>query len=514
MEQVAVAHELKNIEDILMVLPEYVDQADVEKRPAMPDILAKRASMLKGQQALHYATLQEFMQKEGGGFAVIKGYAGTGKTFLLSVFLEYLVINRPHSKIAVTAPTNKAVKVLKDFNEIDSNQLSFMTAHKLLGLKENIDAYGKQTFTRDYNSQKQDSVEMLELLVIDEGSMIPDDIMMMIYPYIARGLKLIVIGDPAQIPPVGETDSIPFSKRKQRQHGIDESKIITLEMTEIVRQAQGNPIIDLTLQLRKGREEERPIKERMNRLMPDATGVIWMGVEDKPLFLKFIETYFCSENFRNNADFVHIIAWRNATVAKFNSIVRGFIYGKERAKAEALILGEKLIANKPIVEELDGRTFIVMNNNDEFVVESMEVVEPVVLDNPNGSDLELNRGKFKHYKAKVRCEDGRLETLFILHEDSYEIYNDAVAALKETALAKDKGSHWAKLSWVAFYKFQEIFADVAYNYAITAHKSQGSTFDNVIVVESDIDGNRKAAERNRIKYTAFSRSRHKLVVIY
>jgi exodeoxyribonuclease-5 len=68
-------------------------------------------------------------------------------------------------------------------------------------------------------------------------------------------------------------------------------------------------------------------------------------------------------------------------------------------------------------------------------------------------------------------------------------------------------------AWQDFYKFKENFADVSYAYAITAHKSQGSTYRYVFAIESDMDANSKIEEMNRIKYTAFTRPSHRLFIV-
>jgi ATP-dependent exoDNAse (exonuclease V) alpha subunit len=55
--------------------------------------------------------------------------------------------------------------------------------------------------------------------------------------------------------------------------------------------------------------------------------------------------------------------------------------------------------------------------------------------------------------------------------------------------------------------------NVMHNYAITAHKAQGSTYENVILIEEDLDRNKKIVERNRIKYTAYTRAKNKLFIL-
>ena len=81
------------------------------------------------------------------------------------------------------------------------------------------------------------------------------------------------------------------------------------------------------------------------------------------------------------------------------------------------------------------------------------------------------------------------------------------------AYAITKKGYDAKKAWVKYYEFMRQFADVGYNYAITCHKAQGSTYKNVFIIEDDIDTNQNIFERNRIKYTAYTRPTDKLFVI-
>lgn len=76
------------------------------------------------------------------------------------------------------------------------------------------------------------------------------------------------------------------------------------------------------------------------------------------------------------------------------------------------------------------------------------------------------------------------------------------------AKGKDGGPHWRD-----YYEFQKNFAQVAYNYAITAHKAQGSTYENVLLFESDILENKNLMERHRIRYTALTRTSKLLAIM-
>ena len=68
-------------------------------------------------------------------------------------------------------------------------------------------------------------------------------------------------------------------------------------------------------------------------------------------------------------------------------------------------------------------------------------------------------------------------------------------------------------SWLDYYDFLRNFADISYGYSITCHKSQGSTYNTTFVLEDDIDVNLNVVERNRIKYTAYTRSSKKVYIL-
>ncbi len=119
----------------------------------------------------------------------VKGYAGTGKTFLITRFIEYvLTMPSKHYQVAVTAPTNKAVKVLRDESEYTHTRLKFATIHSLLGLKEQIDAYGVVAFERD--KREPSSLDSYEVLIVDEASMLADELFAEIHGFVASGKLL------------------------------------------------------------------------------------------------------------------------------------------------------------------------------------------------------------------------------------------------------------------------------------------------------------------------------------
>jgi hypothetical protein len=132
------------------------------------------------------------------------------------------------------------------------------------------------------------------------------------------------------------------------------------------------------------------------------------------------------------------------------------------------------------------------------------------LDHPDAEPFPIT---LKHYETVVSYLDDEDETIRvniqILHEDSEEDFKKLANMLKSRAIEK-KGKD---KSWLVYYNFLRKYADVNYAYCTSAHKSQGSTYNTTFVLEDDIDMNWDIVERNRIKYTSYTRSSRKLYVL-
>lgn len=463
------------------------------------DLNAQLATLNDGQQAAFKLLVRLVSNETNGPVVVLKGYAGTGKTYLVGKFIQWLVFTLKQ-QVLVTAPTNKAVKVLRNASPFgEGGAVRFCTIHSALGLKENIDYNGKVTFQPDRFAEVP--ISSYKLLLVDEVSMLGDDLFKEIELHTQRGLLVILIGDPRQIPPVGQRDTVAFSADRKQELGIE-----TAELTQIVRQSAGNPIIQLTQAVRdrinyKGTYNEIYAGEVLDS--PEGPlGVRYVSLSSEPdqeYLEALIGELFTGEAFQLDADHAKIIAWRNNTVDTFNSLVRSLLYGEEARKLE---IGDKLIADKPIIQH--ERT--VFATNAEFVVVGYDVKK-----------MRVGLRELEYYDAEVEAlgDDGEAYRVRIpiIHENGEEAFKEAAEERKKHALSQPPKSSNAKQAWISYYRFFETFAAVKYNYAITAHKSQGSTYQNVIVAEYDINANITVQERNRIKYTAFSRAAKYLAVL-
>jgi len=439
---------------------------------------------------------------------VLKGWAGTGKTYCVSVLVRY-VLNSVHPthnwyKIAVTGPTNKSVRVIKKTSGLKNGRVTFQTIHKLLGLTEKITSDGKQEFVNQGDFKPQ--INSIKLLIIDEVSMLNDDLFHEILKYRGK-IKIICMGDPAQIPPVGRPDCIPF--REELAEGY---RIKTLNLKQIMRQKEDNAIIESSVAIRSDLGRAKNPVEPVTKLNAKGEGIEFLNLNDSEIrrgFSERLRQYFVTDDFKKDSEYAKIIAWRNKTVATMNDVIRRVIYGDE-ALGSKILVGEKLIANNPIIQ---GET-VILNTNEEFTVDSFNIksddLRYQISDHPDAEPFPIT---LKYYETVVSYLDDEDETvrvnIEILHEDSEMDFKKLANILKLRAIEK-KGKD---KSWIVYYNFLRKYADVNYAYCTSAHKSQGSTYNTTFVLEDDIDMNWDVIERNRIKYTAYTRSSRKLYVL-
>ena len=458
-------------------------------------------SSLNDDQREAFDRLKDFIyDKNDDNIYVLKGWAGTGKTYCVSILVRFVLDviypDKNWYKIAVTGPTNKSVRVIKKTTGIRNPRVVFQTIHKMLGLTERITQDGEQEFVNQGDFVPQ--IEKTKLLIIDEVSMLNDDLFHEILRYRDR-VKIICMGDPAQIPPGGKPDCIPFRDEFSEMYGIK-----TIDLKTIMRQKGDNPIISTSVTIRNDLENPYVDTGNDSRINDRGEGIeiINLNSSDKRVtFSDILSSYFKTEEFKEDSEYSKIIAWRNKTVETMNNLVRKVIYGEENIGSKILI-GEKLIANNPIMD----MNQILFNTNDEFSVENFEIKKEKVR-------VQDEDGTLKYYEARVSyLNDDEKKVHYyidILHEDSESYFNVLAGKLKKIAIEK-RGK---EKSWIKYYDFIRRFADVSYAYAITAHKSQGSTYNTAFVLEDDIDVNTNIVERNRIKYTAYTRSSKKLYVL-
>lgn len=428
----------------------------------------------------------------------IMGYAGTGKTFTSTRVMRHFLQNMG-LRVCVTAPTNKAVRILNDNTEFIHHKLVFSTIHRQFAIKPVQNDYtGKEEFVRDYNAEI--TIHTFNVLIVDEVSMLDDQLFQYIWEVVeSSNLKVIFIGDPAQIPPVNHADSIPLSPTSRKEFHIASATLKT-----IVRQAAENPILRVAGEVRENAKRDAYRPSYQTEIINNSGTIVLSRLDTQKIY-EIAERFFVNEIFHRNPDFMKIIAWRNDVVDAANAKIRSFIYGTE--KPDKIMLEERLIVDVPI--KLDETSYIPVNtelkvtkvSTGQFTLRA-QLAEKLI--NAKFYNIEFDYLSQSNKPLSASCR--------VIHEDSEKEYTDLVKRI--TKMAKAEPDKWAKKAlWREMFALRDQFAWVKYNYAITAHKSQGSTYDNAMILDWDISLNPKPEERNRIKYVAITRPKKYLFIV-
>ena len=198
--------------------------------------------------------------------------------------------------------------------------------------------------------------------------------------------------------------------------------------------------------------------------------------------------YFKSEDYQANPDHVRFLVWRNKTAAVLNNHVRTQLWGKD---VPDYVPGDRLIAKMPVFRPNLHKTNqknqwqIVINNSEEC-----EVIDKATI----GVD---RTHQWEYWEVPVLAASRIKITLRILTQDSEE---QRLEYLKE--LRKDR-------NWKKFYYWLKLYDNVPYSYAITTHKSQGSSINYIFLDLIDMG---KCPDLQKILYTALTRAKQQAFI--
>lgn len=439
----------------------------------------------------------------------LDGAAGTGKTTIAKAFITGLGVGK--SKIAVTAPTHKAKKVIQDATGFNSQ-----TIQKLLGLRPDVNMDGFNPNKPVFNPIADDEIQFYKYVMIDESSMLNKDAFELIKEKaIEYHVRIIFMGDAYQLPPVNEKISKVFSAVKH---------ISTL--TTVVRQDPNNPMFEILKMLRTDvkygtengikklvevgehitEDEEQGFKCLSQKLNDNETGATF-GSE----MLK----YFFSTEYKHNKNHIKFLAYTNDSIEAWCKALREKLL-KEDAK-NLLNVGEFMTAYTSISNRRTNT--IILENSEDYVITD---VQP-------GISKDAIAG---FHITMVNSKERETNVFVIDHTipDNVTIFKNLL--LEKLKMAKQyRGSYWASyygfkhyhLSLVnlpidpseSYKKYGNMLCgkDLYYGYGCTVHKSQGSTYDNVAINLANIYSNQDISERARLVYVALSRTRNMNLIL-
>jgi len=432
------------------------------------------------------------LDNEDDNLFVLKGYAGTGKTTLISTLVNSLW--NAHKSAVLLAPTGRAAKVISKYSKREA-----LTIHKKIYFPKKQSG-GGVSFVLQPNKHKN------TIFIVDEASMISDintdsklfengslldDLLQ--YVYSGSKCKLVFIGDTAQLPPI-KLDVSP-ALDEQRLALNYNKEVDFIELDEVVRQAEGSGILSNATLLREqlatnyfnsfefdlgsfpdivrlqdGYEIQNAIDESYSMESKEDTAIIVRSNKRANIYNQQIRSRILfQENDLNAGDYLMVVK-------------NNYFWVKENSEAG-------FIANGDIIEVLEIYSF------KELYGFRFAEVKVRMVDYPNMTPFE----------TVLLLDTITAETPALSYEDGNKLYQE---------VQKDYESETSKYKKFVKIKQNKYFnaLQVKFSYAMTCHKSQGGQWKTVFVEQPYLkDGVNK--DYMRWLYTAITRAEEKLYLI-
>lgn len=436
-------------------------------------------------QAIVMAKLVTFVFRAvGREVFLLKGYAGTGKSSLVGALVKTL--SQYSMKSVLLAPTGRAAKVFGLY----ANTPAY-TIHKKI--------YRQKSFSPDMTGfTLTDNRHKQTLFIVDEASMIASssdsssDLLsdLIEYVYSSPGCKLVLIGDTAQLPPVGQPNTPALEPIVLEEYLL---KVTEATLTEVIRQSLTSGILYNATKLRQMMQEDFLCTPKIETTpFSDIQSI--SGYE----LLEVLESAYS----RDGKYQTIIVTRSNKRANIFNEGVRNRILYRE--------------------EELESGDLLMIAKNNYFWAEKVEEIDFIA----NGDVAQVLRVRGYNEMYGFRFADVTLRLL------DYDVDIDAKIMLDTLHL--EYPSLTPELNNQFFTKVMEDYADVRtkrerikrvkldkwfnalqvkYAYAVTCHKAQGGQWQNVFIDMGNISEDAVSLDFFRWLYTAFTRSTERLYLI-
>ena len=424
---------------------------------------------------------------------IIKGYAGTGKTSMVAALVK--ILPKIGLKAVLLAPTGRAAKVLAGY----SGHQAF-TIHKKIYRQKSATANGLGSFALDNNKHQR------TIFIVDEASMISNDqsensifgsgrLLDDLFEYVYRGemCKLILVGDTAQLPPVGLAISPALDAKVIGEMGFNVSEF---EMKQVVRQTRESGILHNATLLRQSLAENLQGYPHLT-----TTGFADVRRITGGELIEEIEN--CYDEFGIGSTMV--LCRSNKRANKYNEGIRRTILWRD--------------------EEISkGDLLMVVKNNYFWLGDEEKETTPFIA---NGDIAEITRiGKYRElYGFRFADVDLRLVDypeieiqtkimLDTLTSESPSLTWDENQRLFEAVMA-DYAEIGNKRERIKKVKENPYFnaLQVKFSYAITCHKAQGGQWQAVFIDQGWLTDDMLNTEFLRWLYTAFTRPTVRLYLV-
>lgn len=440
--------------------------------------------------------------------ASLSGAGGTGKTFITKHIIQNCIYSP--SSIVCAAPTHKACRVLS--NSLGGKKV--MTIQSMFGFRMDISIAdfdpNNPKFTPVVTPKLEEGVS---LLIIDEASMINAELVKYINNFCKkRDIKILYIGDASQLSPVNERQSTAFV--------ISNNKFV---LNQIVRQQETNPVktlLDIIRQDIANKTYNFLDYIKKNSICYNELGEGFCVVNPTK-FRDLIQERFNNEEYKKNINLYRVIGYTNLKVTAWNKFIRDVIV--ENPNNNVITKHDLVMSYETIVDNYLAQ---IITNSEDYIVKDIVNMQ------------DKNYG-FKGHVVRFQNINGGAVSppVFIIdHKDKSTAikYATVINKLKTAAQNAHKGAR--STAWKVYFNFKKqyltitnfvdkngkiiIKRDLDYGFAITSHRSQGSTYNNVFVDLNDILFDKNGVPYNDIDdllrrvYVACSRAKNELIICY
>ncbi len=443
------------------------------------------------QQQEVFVILQNFLTAVNGNACfLLKGYAGTGKTTLISALVK--VLPKIAVKSVLLAPTGRAAKVISNY----SGKKAF-TIHKRIYRK-------KVAATPDIGFVLGENLSENTLFIVDEASMISDQSSeysrhsllqdLISYVYNEKNCKLILVGDTAQLPPVGSSYSAALDIKVLRENfGLE---VFSYELTDVVRQEKQSGILHNATEIRELIRKETWAFPKFN--IKGYADIYRMTGERLVEGLNYAYSKYGMDN-------TLVVCRSNKNANAFNQNIRNRILYRE--------------------EELTGGDLIMVVRNNYYWLQPDENNGGFIA---NGDIARVRKVKNMHEQHGFRFAEALLELIDFPDEepltckvmlDTLYAETPSLSALESKRLYEAVSEDYKHIENKRL-RNMELKQDPYYNalqikfaFAVTCHKAQGGQWDAVFIDQGYITDEMMNTDFLRWLYTAVTRTTKELFLV-
>ncbi|MBQ8048000.1 MAG: AAA family ATPase [Prevotella sp.] len=484
------------------------------------------------EQEVAMRTFSEFLScRDNRSLMILRGAAGTGKTTLAASFVKMLAALR--QRVVLLAPTGRAAKVLA----LNSGHPAY-TIHSHIYRQQQSDGL-QGRFSIDFNKHSD------TIFFVDESSMIANDGQNSIfgsgfllddlvqYVYSGRNCRMVIIGDYAQLPPVGEEESPALSPTFMRGYDL---QVFECTLSEVLRQAEESGILWNATRLRNGNYLTNLAKQTENAA--DSTSHLQLSLLPKIRFHGFADIVMVpgSELIESlttsygevGTDETIVITRSNKRANIYNQGIRNTVLWRE----DELCTGDLLLVVKNNYKHSIPNPQPGQGAKDSIQETSSKDSQPSASTEMSGFIANGDRCVVQKVRNMHEMHGFKFAKLWLQFPD-FDNYEIQALTLLDT-LSTEAPALTREQQESFYLKVMEDYADIPqkkerlkrlkedkyYNalqvkfaYAVTCHKAQGGQWSHVYVDQGFMNDDMLTPEYIHWLYTAFTRATEKLFLV-